>query len=357
MLAVSEGVGARLEDDKTSDVGIPDEDTTSEVGVGTRPVDGRIPEDDSIPEDVSFPDEGSSPDDGRTPEVGSRLEEDNIPEEGRTPVGRPEEGRIPVGKPEEDKRPEDGSTSEGSMLEGKIVGRMIGPVPVGRMDSRPDKMLDTALGTADTGRSETTDDSKLESSGISEETAGGRMPDALAEGTEVGAVDARPLLVGKTPGSSDTIDERRLGTSRIPELVAAVSEVGIAPELRIGDVGVADAVGTPDSPVPRAVVIPITMPDVGRRGCPLEAEATPLIGRTTLLGIPPVLPIFDAVVGDAGPRSDDKRPPIRPPEEVGSTTVSGTPPVEPTSGVGVGASSVESRPPIRPPDEVGCRAL
>jgi hypothetical protein len=382
MLAVSEGMGTRPEDDRTSEVGTPDEDTTSEVGVGTRPVDGSMPEDGSIPEDGSTPDEGSIPDDGRTPEVGSTMEEGNSPEEGNTPddgkmpvgkpeegrtsvgkpeegstsVGKPDEGSTPVGNPEEGKTPDEGKTSEGRMLDGKIVGTIMGPVPEGRPDSRPDRMLDTTLGTADAGRSEMADDSMLESSGISEETAGGRMPDALAEGIGVGAVDPTPLPVGRTLVSSDTIDERISGTSRMPELVAAVSDVGIAPELRTGDaVGVANAVETLDSPVPRAVVIPMTMPDDGRSGCPLEAEAAALVGRTTLPGTPPVLPISEAVVGAADPKSDDKRPPIRPPEEVGSRTVSGIPPVEPTSGVGVGAISDESRPPIKPPDEVGCK--
>jgi len=316
-LAVSEGVGTTL-----SEAGTPDEDTTSEVGVGTAP-DGKRPE------------EGSTPDEGRIPEEIGRPEEGNRPEDGRTP----EEGSAP----EDDNTPDDGRIPEDSRLEGKMVGIMTGPVPVGRAESKPDRMLDKALGIADAGRSETADDK-------SEESAGGRRPEALADGTGVGAVDARPLPVGRTPGSSDTTDERRPGISSIPELVAAVSEVGMAPELR--RVGV--AVRAADSPVPKAVVIPITMPDDGKSGDPLEPEAATLVGRTTLSGIPPVKPTWEVAVGASEARSEDKRPPTRPPDDVGCTIVSGTPPVEPTSEVAAGGRIDESRPPTKPPDEVGC---
>jgi hypothetical protein len=316
-LAVSEGVGTTL-----SEAGTPDEDTTSEVGVGTAP-DGKRPE------------EGSTPDEGRIPEEIGRPEEGNRPEDGRTP----EEGSAP----EDDNTPDDGRIPEDSRLEGKMVGIMTGPVPVGRAESKPDRMLDKALGTADAGRSETADDK-------SEESAGGRRPDALADGTGVSAVDARPVPVGRTPGSSDTTDERRPGISSIPELVAAVSEVGMAPELR--RVGV--AVRAADSPVPKAVVIPITMPDDGKSGDPLEPVAATLVGRTTLSGIPPVEPTWEVAVGASEARSEDKRPPTRPPDDVGCTIVSGTPPVEPTSEVAAGGRIDESRPPTKPPDEVGC---
>jgi hypothetical protein len=156
-------------------------------------------------------------------------------------------------------------------------------------------MLDTAVGTADAGRSETADDRELGSSDSSEERAGGRMPDALAEGTGVGAVDPTPLPEGRTPGNSDTTDDRIPGTSSMSELEAADSEVGIAPELRSGDVGV--PVGPAESPVPRAVVIPITIPVVGRSDCSLERETTALVGRTTLPGTPPVVPMSAVGVG------------------------------------------------------------
>lgn len=212
MLAVSEAVGPTLEE-RASEAGTPDEDTTSEVGVGTAP-DGKSPE------------EGRTPDDGR------------IPDE----IGRPDDGRTP----------------EDSKLEGKTVGMIIGPVPVGRAEFRSDRMLDIALGTTETGRSETAEDN-------SEESAGGRMPDALAEATEVGAVDATPLPVGRTP---DMTDDTSPGRSRIGELVATVSEVGMAPELK-REVGV--AVEAAESPVPKAVVMPMTMPDDGKRGAPVEA--------------------------------------------------------------------------------------
>lgn len=340
MLAVSEGVGTTL-----SEAGTPDEDNASEVGVGTAP-DGNRPEEGSTPDEGRMPEEIGRPEDGRTPEEGNKPEDGRTPEEGSSPEdgNTPDEGRIP----------------EDNKLEGKMVGMMTGPVPVGRAESNPDRMLDKALGKADAGRSETADDK-------SEERAGGRRPDALADATGVGAVDARPLPVGKTPGSSDTTDERRPGTSRIPELVAAVSEVGMAPELRRVGVGVTTA----DSPVPRAVVIPITMPEDGKSGDPLEPDAATLVGRTTLSGIPPVEPTWVVAAGASDARREDKSPPTRPPDEVGCTTVSGTPPVEPTSEVGctmvsgrppveptceVGAGGRidERRPPTRPPEEVGC---
>jgi hypothetical protein len=189
-----------------------------------------------------------------------------------------------------------------------MVGMMMGPVPVGRTESRSDRMLDIAVGTADAGRSETTDDK-------SEEMAGGRMPDALSEATGVGAVDATPLPVGRTPGTSDTSEEVSPGTSRIPELVATVSEVGMAPEFNRGEVGV--GVGAADSPVPKAVVIPITMPDDGKRGASLEPEAATLVGRMTPSGIPPVEPACEVAVGTSDARSEDNSPPTRPPDEVG----------------------------------------
>jgi hypothetical protein len=298
MLAVSDGVGTPLEE-RASEAGTPDEDTTSDVGVGTAP-DGKSPEDGRMPDEIGRPEDGNKPDEGRAP--------------------------------------------EGSRLEGKTVGMMIGPVPVGRADSKSDRMLEIALGTTDTGRSDTTDDK-------SDESAGGRMPDALAEATGVGAVEARPLPVGRTPGSSETTDDRSPGTSRMPELVATVSEVGMAPELSRGEVGV--AVEAADSPVPKAVVIPMMIPDDGKRGAPLEPEATTLVGRITPSGMPPVEPTCEVAVGTSEARSEDNSPPTRPPDDVGWTTVSGTPPVVPTSEVAAGGRIDESSPPRRPPDEVG----
>lgn len=234
MLAVSEGVAVRLED-RASEVGTPEEETTPD---GTAPEGGRIP------------DETGTPDDGRMPD-------DRSAEDERTPVGT---------IPDDGKTPEDGRISD-NKLEGKMVGTMTGPVPVGRAESMLDKMLDKALGTAEAGRSETADESR-------EDTSGGRIPDALTEGTGVGAVAPLPVPEGRMPVTSDMTEDKSPGTSRSAELVAAVSEVGMAPELSRGAVGV--AVEAAVSPVPRAVVIPMTMPE--------------LVGRTILPGIPPVEP-------------------------------------------------------------------
>lgn len=131
--------------------------------------------------------------------------------------------------------------------------------------------------------------------------------------------------------------------------MAAASEVGIAPELRGDTVGV--ALEAPDEPVPRAVVIPMTMPDDGRSGVPLEAEASALVGRSTLLGRRPVEP---TAVG----RSEDSTSGIKPPEEVGFKMLStgGRSPVVPITGVGEGVTCDEGTSGVKLP-EVGCRML
>jgi hypothetical protein len=337
MLAVSEGVGTDPEEERTSDVGTPEDGTTSEVGVGTRPVDGSIPEDGRIPdergtpEDGNTPEERGTPEDGNTPDerasdvgtpedgtisevgVGTRPVDGSIPEDGRIPDerGTPEDGKTPVegsipeegSTPEEGKIPEDGKIPDGSALDGTIpdegkapdgstldgkipdgsaldgrtpddgktpeanpldvraVGMMTGAVPEGRMDSTPDRMLDKTVGRADAGTSESADDRIAGRSETNEVTAGGRIPDALAEGTGVGAVDPTPVPEGVTPGNSETNEDRIAGKSTESEVEATVSEVGIAPELRRGAVG--DKTGAADSPVPCGVVVPIAVPDSG----------------------------------------------------------------------------------------------
>jgi hypothetical protein len=257
-------------EERASDVGTPEEGTTSEVGVGTRPVDGSMPEDGRIPDERSTPEEGNTPVEGSTPEEGRIPEDGKIPdgsalegrtpEDGRTPEGSALDGRIP----DEGKTPEgstlDGRIPEASPLEGKAVGMITGPVPEGRMDSTPDRMLDKTVGRADAGTSESADDRISGKSETNEVSAGGRIPDALAEATGVGAVDPTPVPEGVTPGNSDTNEDKIAGTSRESEVEATVSEVGIAPELR-GAVG--DKIGAADSPVPCAVEVPMAVPDSG----------------------------------------------------------------------------------------------
>ena len=306
MLAVPESVGT--EDERTSEAGMPEDGTTLEetAPVGTEPEGGSIPDDGTMPEERGRPDDKTAV-------------EDSSPEDGTTPVGTtPEDGKIP----------------EESTLEGNTVGIMTGPVPVAVGSA--DKILDSALGTSDAGRFETADES-------SEETTGGRIPDALPVGVTVGAVKCTSVPEGDTPGSSDRTDDKIAG--RPPELVATDSEVGIAPELRREAVGVAL-----EAPVPRAVVIPTTMPDVGRDGCALEAEASAVVGRSTLLGRSPVGPT--TAVGSA----EDSRLSTRPPDEVGFKMLStgGRRPVVPITAVGRAEDNSSE---IKPPVEVGCKML
>ena len=309
MLAVPESVGT--EEERASEAGMPEDGKTLEetAPVGTEPVGGSIPDDGTMPEERGRPDDKTAV-------------EDSSPEDGTTPVGTtPEDGKIP----------------EESTLEGNTVGIMTGAVPVAVGSA--DKMLDSALGTSDAGRLETTDES-------SEETSGGRIPDALPVGVAVGAVRCTSVPEGETPGSSDRTDDKIAG--RPPELVATDSEVGIAPELRREAVGV--ALEAPVEPVPRAVVIPTTMPDVGRSGVPLEAEASAVVGRSTLLGRSPVGPT--TAVG----RAEDNRLSTRPPDEVGCKMLSGggRRPVVPITAVG---RAEDSNSGIKPPVEVGCKML
>lgn len=182
------------------------------------------------------------------------------------------------------------------------------------------------MGRADGGRSETADDRMLGRSETTDETAGGRIPIRVGEG--VGAVGPRPEPEGKTPGNSDTIDDNIDGRPSRPEFTGEPSEVGMAPEPSSGAVGVGVT-----SPVPSAVVIPTTIPEVGRgtRGTSSEDATAPLVGRTTLLGRTPVEPIWGVGVGSGsrGSRTDDSSPPSRPGVEVGCKMLSGRPPVVP----------------------------
>jgi hypothetical protein len=185
--------------------------------------------------------------------------------------------------------------------------------------------LDTMLGTTDPGRSGIADESRLERSEANEETMGGRMPIGVGDGEgAAGSVDpAEPD--GRTPGTSEMIDDKSDGRSSGPELgEGAASEVGMAPEFRAGlD---AEAAGA----VPSAVVIPTTMPpDDGktRNGCSLEGEAGAGVGSTKLLGRTPVEPTCGSGVA-SGPRMEDRRPP-RKPWDVGEGSDAGMPPVEP----------------------------
>jgi hypothetical protein len=190
------------------------------------------------------------------------------------------------------------------------VGRATGAVALG---GNSDTKLEMMLGMIEGG---TPEGKRLETSETNEDTSGGRTPEAVGTGaSETGAVGpAEPG--GRTPLTSETRDDKIEGRSNGPEGNTA-SEVGIAPE--------ATGVGVV-APVPKAVVIPTTMPPEDGctgKGCSLDGEAGATVGSAILLGRTPV--------GDAsGTRRVERRPPTRPWDCVGVATEEGMPPpVEP----------------------------
>jgi hypothetical protein len=213
-----------------------------------------------------------------------------VPEE--APVGTtPEEGRTPVGI-----RPDEMSEM---MLATMLLadGRGAGTVALGNSDAK----LDSMLGITEAGTSGTPD-SRLETSAANEETSGGSTPDATGVGDGVTSAVGPADPVAKPPVIPDTREDNAPGRSRGAD-GATDSEVGIAPEFRSGLVGVGDA------PVPRAVVMPTTIPpDDGRtnKGAWLDGKGSPAVGVTTSVGKTPVEPT-------SGRRTDERRPPRRPP--------------------------------------------
>jgi hypothetical protein len=191
MLAEAGAVGVGPVEDRTSEVGTPDE-VTPEVGIDTEPV-------------------GTTPDEGSTPEetpVGTTPEEGSIPED-ETPVGTtPEEGSTPEDETPVGTTPDDGSTPEdGRISDAKLEGNREGMM-VGSLVGMPEP-----------------------ADGDTEETMVGRRLASLAVGRRVGAVEPAPVPEGVMPDASGTADGL-VGPSEIMVLVAAASEVGIGPEPR-----------------------------------------------------------------------------------------------------------------------------
>jgi hypothetical protein len=399
----------------------------SEAGMLKDPLDEAVALEDR-------PDEAAVPVENRPDEVAVPVED--RPDEAAVPVDRVNVGRMPddadsvelpvaVGVAEtlplaealpladadsEGTIPDDCRLEEKSdkMLEAMLlsseVGNGSGIEAVGRgelvaaeerADSALDTRLDTMLGRADPdkGRSDTADESRLERSEITVEARGGRIPEAVGEGViEAGAVGlAAPELGrtpdgswepdGSTPVTSETTDDRIEDRLMRPELAEDPSEVGMAPD--------ADAVAEAVDPVPKAVVMPTTIPldegvglsrseesrpptrpaladEVGRTivsGMPPVDPATPpvdpgtmkgpsmdegafdgateetaeavaeAVGETITLGRVPVGTTCDEAVWVGSLRSDESRPPTRPAlaDEVGRTIVSGMPPVDPAT--------------------------
>lgn len=176
--------------------------------------------------------------DGRIPEVseGTTLGAGNGVSEG---IGRGSDDGTMDGKSPEETAPVGTTPAEGRMPKGMVSE-----------GSTPE-------GTADGGTSETMDDRRLGKSGTTDDPMGDRMPEGSAEGVGTGAVGPRRPLEGRTPGISESRDGSTGGKFKRPELAGPVSEVGIASEITAGAVGV----GT--SPVPKAVVMPMTIPEAG----------------------------------------------------------------------------------------------
>jgi hypothetical protein len=378
------------EGERVALLGTPDEEVEaidSEAGMVNDPLEAVALED--RPDDAAVPLE-DRPDDAAVPvdrvNVGRRLDEaDSVELPVAVGVGAEmlplaevdSEGTIP-----EDCRLEEKSdrTLE-AMLLSSDVGNGSGIEAVGRgelvaaeerADSALDKRLDTTLGRAepDKGRSDTADERMLERSEITVEARGGRIPEAEGEGViEAGAVglatpelgmmpDGSGVPDGSTPVTSETIDDRIEGRLRRSELAEDPSEVGIAPD--------ADAVAV--DAVPKAVVMPTTMPLDEGVGVPSSVESRPPtspvpvdeVGRTTVSGMPPVDPgtmkgpsmVEAAAVGATEESAEGVA------EALGETISLGRSPVGATCDeadwVGV-LRSVESSPPTSPglADEVG----
>jgi hypothetical protein len=270
-------------------LGTPDDEVEawdSEAGMLRDPLDETAKLDDTpvpteVPEDSV--DDGIKPDDAAVPvervKIGRALDDaDNV--ELCVAVGVGAE-MLPLAETDcEGKRPEDCRLEENSeatldiMLLNCDVGRGSGIEAVGkaefvtaeeRAELALDARLDTMLGSADpdSGRSESADERRLERSEMAVEARGGRMPEAEGEAVIVGCAavglatpelgtmpDGSALSEGSTPVTSDTTEDRIEDRLRRPELSEDPSEVGIAP----------DADGVVVGAVPKAVVMPTTMP-------------------------------------------------------------------------------------------------
>jgi hypothetical protein len=256
-LAVSDGVGTRPE------------------GVG-RTFDAEIPEGVARTSDAEIPDGVARISDAEIPEGVGRISDAEIP----VGVGRisDADGTIPDGvgsTPEEssDKRLD-------TML---LTGIGMAPVGVGSSDSK----LDTMLGTAETGTSGSTEDKRLEMSPTSEDTRGGKTPDSVGAGVGVIGTVGPAVPEGRIVGTSEMMEDRIEGKSTMLE-GDADSDVGIRPELNCGLTGV--GVG---APVPRAVVIPTTIPPDDGWTTTEESpdwETGVGVGWSTLIGRSPVEP-------------------------------------------------------------------
>jgi hypothetical protein len=180
-----------------------------------------------------------------------------------------------------------------SMLETMLsIGVVTGAVPVeakggsslATLDATLERMLE--MSGSELGRSPTMDETKLDTSDTKEGRTAGVVIVGRISKVEVGAVGPGegPVM----PGDKVSDGAKREDRSEINEEIKGIpgesdllSEVGIAAD----SVGV--GVSSPD--VPKAVVIPTKIPELGSelRGISDENDAS-LVGRTTRGGDPPV---------------------------------------------------------------------
>jgi hypothetical protein len=312
--SVASDVERLVEEDGSSETGIPVEigvaEDSSDTGI---PVEIRVAE---VSSDTGIPVEALVPDGASV----TSVPEDKVADGGKTPDVVPASvvgtGSV-VGIAEE---------RDDIMLD-TTLSLGIGAVPVGIPDWISDTSDDTRLST-----SEVIADAKLDSSETSDDGAMGRgvIPGGVllgAVGPAVGSVIPTPEL-GTTPETvsegakmDDNWDivEDRIGISAVSDLL---SEVGIGAE--------SVSVGVLESEVPNAVVIPTTMPEVGKEDGTSDVGTSPFVGRTTVLGTPPEEPVGTGLAG-----SDSKT-------FVGAATV----PVESEDGTFVeseGCTTLDSR--------------
>jgi hypothetical protein len=235
--------------------------------------------------------EGSIPLISDTSEETREASGGSIPEGVAEAVGPPvPDGRIAVSSEasEETRDATGGRMPEGvGTMEG--VAGAVGPsLPEGRTPEGVGAAdgVTGAVGPREPGgripvTSETSDDTS--------DARGGRIPDGVGAGDSVTGAVGPAEPDGRMPVTSETREDKTDGRLSKPEPEAAPD--GSIPELKIGTtgVGVADTTG----PVPSAVVMPTMMPvEEGRtpEGTLFDAEAAPLVGKTTLLGAAPVEP-------------------------------------------------------------------
>lgn len=212
----------------------------------------------------------------------------NVPE---VAVGREVRIPVPVGRRE---------VSVGSKVERMPVpvGRPVVSVGSDRTLDTPEMMLEMTLETSgrdrvSLGTSVGSDVGMAVPVGAVGPTVESETPETVVgrAPVDVGAVGFKTDVTSETTEestdeTSDPTEERSDETPGRRSVSLAVSEVGMAAEVVTTGVTVALV-----APVPNAVVMPTTMPLVGRVKGMLDEKLMSLEGSTTLLGTPPTEPV------------------------------------------------------------------